>query len=546
MKTLKTTWAIALTSIVTTLIIFASFLFTALTDHSELIKQAYSRSHFLTSIVNQRITKSVENSKFILSLVQDRLLKVDFARLQNDPSSHMWLKNLASKLPEPGSIYFFDTNGKMVINSNSQEISTHDYTDRDYFKKHMKEGIPFYIGRMIKGRLSNTFHFTISQLAYNAKNEIMGILLITVDVFELEKLIDIYSYYPSSTIAIYKGNGDLVFRQGMNDSWLNLNISNGPLFKEHLKKSPKGEWEVNSIVDGTYRYYTYDSIPALDLVVMSGVPRKEVLKNWTNSILVSAGLATFSAVIVILLNLFIFRYIKVIEASAIIRSKMAHNVSHEIRNPMNAILGYSELASESDDLITIQSYIARIKKASHLLLGIVNDILDFSAIENGKIQIRTERFRIASLINDLKSIIDQRATAKGIPFRVFVDPKIPETLLGDSQRLTQVLNNLCSNAIKFTNVGEVTLRIDIATRNEQEISLSFSVIDTGVGIAAKDLQKLFQPFSQVDSSNQSKEKGTGLGLKIAQDLVNLMGGIIHVTSKEGEGSVFNFTIPFSA
>ncbi len=223
------------------------------------------------------------------------------------------------------------------------------------------------------------------------------------------------------------------------------------------------------------------------------------------------------------------------------KSQFLANMSHEIRTPMNGIMGMAELALMCDLDPKPREYLSLVMKSSKSLLVIINDVLDYSKIEAGKIVIESTSFRIKDVINEVIRLFDISAKQKGIELRVSIDKAVPEVLNGDSVRLRQVLSNLIGNAVKFTQLGYVELRVIINSSTEDLIKLKFSVKDTGIGVPINKQGLLFERFTQLDSSYTKKYQGTGLGLAISKNLVQLMGGDIWFENSEEKGSNFNFT-----
>jgi PAS domain S-box-containing protein len=232
------------------------------------------------------------------------------------------------------------------------------------------------------------------------------------------------------------------------------------------------------------------------------------------------------------------------EMASSAKSEFLANMSHEIRTPMNAIMGLARLLEESPLARRERSYVAKIKMSTRSLLGILNDVLDFSKIEAGQLVLEYTTFAIDQVLDSISVLLAPSAAAKGLELVFAVAPEVPLQLAGDPMRLEQVLLNLVSNAIKFTEHGEVVLTIRASSQGADAMVLLFSVRDTGIGIAAEQHAHMFDAFSQADTSTSRKYGGTGLGLTICRRLVGLMGGTISLTSELGKGAEFSFDARF--
>ena len=219
------------------------------------------------------------------------------------------------------------------------------------------------------------------------------------------------------------------------------------------------------------------------------------------------------------------------------------SMSHEIRTPINAVLGMDEMILRESSDESILSYAANIQSAGHSLLSVINDILDLSKIESGRLELLTAEYSTQQLMNDCYSMMIMRAEKKDLLLEIKNDPQLPAKLAGDEVRLRQVILNLLTNAVKYTSAGEVTMRVDFKHTAENEIMLKISVRDTGMGISQENQQNLFKAFRRLDEMTNRHIEGTGLGLNITKHLTEMMGGTIAVRSTLGSGSEFTVEIP---
>ena len=244
-----------------------------------------------------------------------------------------------------------------------------------------------------------------------------------------------------------------------------------------------------------------------------------------------------------------FRYIEELEeqtrradSASKAKSSFLANMSHEIRTPINAILGMDEMILRESAEKSAIAYAEDIESAGRTLLSIINDILDLSKIEEGKMEILSAHYDLSSLINDLVNMTRTRAEDKGLRFDVHVDETTPCLLVGDEIRVRQCAINILTNAVKYTEKGSITLTVGYEKRSEESIALQFSVADTGIGMKPEDMEKLFSPFERIEEARNHGVEGTGLGMSITKQLLALMGSTLNVESVYGKGSTFSFAV----
>ncbi len=223
------------------------------------------------------------------------------------------------------------------------------------------------------------------------------------------------------------------------------------------------------------------------------------------------------------------------------KSRFLSNMSHEIRTPINSILGMNELILRESSEPAIHEYAENIDSSGHMLLSLINEVLDFSKIESGKMELNPIEYQLSSLVNDLVAMMTQRVQEKDLAFHLEIDERLPSVFRGDEIRIRQILTNIFTNAVKYTKEGSITLSVSGRVVANKAF-LHFEVIDTGVGIASDDLPKLFDAFSRFDAKENARVEGTGLGMTITNQLLEMMGSHLGVKSEKGVGSNFFFTI----
>jgi signal transduction histidine kinase/DNA-binding response OmpR family regulator len=259
------------------------------------------------------------------------------------------------------------------------------------------------------------------------------------------------------------------------------------------------------------------------------------------------------ALVFVIFNVFIAglikplrRSVEEVKTASQAKSTFIANMSHEIRTPMNSIMGFSELALDSDVSPKTKNYLEKIRINAEWLLQIINDILDISKIEAGKMELENIPFTMRELFESCKTLVMPKAVEKGLMLHFYAEPSLGRRPLGDPTRLRQVFVNLLSNAIKFTNTGIVKLLADMTGKDEKTITVYFEVKDSGIGMTKEQIAKIFEPFMQAESGTARQYGGTGLGLAITKNIVEMMGGKLSVESTPGVGSKFSFSVVFDS
>ncbi len=314
-----------------------------------------------------------------------------------------------------------------------------------------------------------------------------------------------------------------------------------PLIEAGISDLIKKCIESKSLVKGEVFYKSYWGKESYLFCIFSYI-KGENEKNWIYAIVKDISDRKFIQVQLEELNEELIEKTKQAMSASKMKSEFLANMSHEIRTPLNAVTGYSELLSTTQLDQTQKSYLENIQISARTLLDLLHDILDLSKIEAGKLDLDPTPSNIQKIVLETVRIIHLTAERKNLELKLSIPDNIPSLVTADSLRLKQIFLNLLNNAVKFTESGSVSFSVDFENRNDNEILFHFSVKDTGIGISPEEQKKLFQAFSQADTSTTRKYGGSGLGLAICSRLIQKMGGKLHLESEKGKGSEFYFSL----
>jgi signal transduction histidine kinase len=432
-------------------------------------------------------------------------------------------------------------------------------------------------GYFVAARDNNALHFTVEKGASAQQKPLVfvsrrfnrpdgrfgGVVVATLSTDYMQQFFSTLHVGEHGIIALETTEGTMLVRQPDLEDYIGRNFGASPLFKEWLPWASSGVFVMPYEIDGLLRVVGYQRVEKLLLVVQVALAKDEALAHWRRTTMVQAAVAftilLLAGVAAYLLNrelgarLVAHERLRrtvgelekarlAAEESSRVKSQFMANMSHELRTPLNAVIGYSEILLEDAKTEHRKEHVAdlrRINSAGRHLLDMVNDVLDVSAIEVGRLELREEEVALAKLIEDCRRAIARRVKAAGLDLTIEL-PAEALTLLGDELRLRQVVLNLLSNAVKFTPAGGL---IALAAVADGAGGLDVTVADSGIGMKPEEIPLALEAFRQLDDGLNRRYEGTGLGLPLARHLAELHGGTLLIESAPGEGTKATFTLP---
>ena len=511
--------------------------------------EAEAESRNLSLALDASVSASVAQADLALQaavdFLEDRLRKekaLEFGDV------NVFLERQQQRVPQLFGIRASDPQGLVRFGFDVDLQHPASWADRPFFTALRNAPAPRLIvsGPMV-GKLTSTWLIAFTRRYNDAHGNFAGVVSASIKLDYFDQLLSVLDVGPKGVALLRDGQLGLVTRYPK---------VNGPAAQVGAKGyshelGAAFESGVRSVTfhsintaDGVERISTFRRLQSIPFVLVAGLASDDYLRNWYRQ----CWVVGFEAVIFLVLTLIAYAYLvrayQRIDQLGQSKSQFLANMSHEIRTPMNGILGLLHLLQNTDLTPRQRDYAGKAEASAKSLLGVLNDVLDFSKVEAGKLTLEDIPFALAEVWREVSVVLSSNVGGKDIEVLFDLDPSVPPVLRGDALRLQQVLVNLGGNAIKFTETGRVVLSVAVRARGANDVTLEFAVKDTGMGIAPEYLPNLFSTFSQAESSVTRRFGGTGLGLAICKRFVGLMGGQLQVESALGVGSTFSFSVCF--